>query len=421
MISRRGLLAAGTAVAAGAVAASCSPSANGTNKATRLPSGLPRGWVATWGAPSGGAEPGITEGWPRKSIRNILHTSIGGSAARIRLSNVYGTVPVRFDHVTLALGVASTSPAAKPGTMRDATFRGRRDVVVQPGTEVWSDRIDLELPEDSDILVTTYSRDKSGPVSYHPMAVQQNFMADGDDFAADEGPEKFVEENTWWRYVTEVAVLAPKSRGSVVPFGGSTTDGAGSTMSGNGRWSDFLARRLLTLPENRQLGVYNAGVSANRMLMDSNQFGHQGAGKIAFQRLDTDVLNRAGVRTLIISHGINDLWQPPIAPQTTTRLVEELQKIVTRCRTHGVRVVCCTMTPFKGWVGHNPDVEERRQEVNRFIRNSGQFDAVTDFVPAVADPNDPKRLRPEFDFGDHLHCNDAGYRAMAEAINLNDL
>lgn len=420
MISRRGLLVAGTAVAAGAVAASCS-SANGTKQGLRLPSGLPRGWVATWGAPSGGPEPLTDEGLPRKSIRNVLHTSIGGSAARVRLSNMYGTVPVRFDHVTLALAMESTSPAARPGTMRDVKFQGRADVVVQPGTEVWSDPVKLELPEDSDILVTTYSRDKSGPVSYHPMAVQQNFMADGEDVAADESPDRYVLENTFWRYVTEIAVLAPESPGTVVTFGGSTTDGSGSTMSGNGRWCNFLGRRLLTLPPNRQLGVFNAGVSANRMLMDSNRWGHMGAGKVAFHRLDTDVLNRAAVRTLIIAHGINDLWQPPLVPQTTSRLVAELQKIVSRCHTHGVRVVGTTLTPFKGWVGHNPDVEARRQEINRFIRNSELFDAVTDFVPAVADPRDPERIRPEFDFGDHLHCNDDGYRAMAEAIDLTAL
>ncbi|MQA08522.1 MAG: SGNH/GDSL hydrolase family protein [Pseudonocardiaceae bacterium] len=420
MISRRGVLAAGAAVAAGAVAASCArwePAASGVSQ----PGGLPDGWVGTWGAPAGGGEPNTERGLPYKSIRNLLHTNIGGQAVRLRMSNLYGAEPLELRHVTIALSAEPNTPAARPETMRDVTFSGQRTVVVPPGTEVWSDRVDLALPDDADILVTTYSTGASGPVSYHPMAVQFNYMAHGADLAAEPSAERFVAENSFWRYVTEVAVLAPEAAGTAVAFGGSSTDGSGSTMGGNGRWPDYLGRRLLELPPDRRMGVYNAGVSANRLLVDSNQYGHEGAGKVALDRLDRDVLDRAAARTLIMAHGINDLQQPPKVPNTPERLIEQFTKIVDRCHARNVRVVGTTLTPFKFWPSHNPETERERQKVNEFVRTSGLFDAVADFAAAVADPNDPELLRADYDFGDYLHCNDAGYEAMANSIDLSTL
>ncbi|TCP57381.1 lysophospholipase L1-like esterase [Tamaricihabitans halophyticus] len=420
MISRRGLFAAGMAVTAGAVVTSCTPWEKAAEGEER-PGGLPDGWVASWGAPAGGPEPDTSKGYPFKSIRNLLQISLGGSAVRVRMSNLYGKDPLELKHVTVAIQAEPNSPEARPESMRTATFDGAQAVVIQPGTEVWSDKVDLELPHNANLLVTTYATGGSGPVSYHPMAVQFNYMAEGKDFADDPRADRFTEQNSWWRYVTEVAVYAPQAAGAVATFGGSSTDGAGSTMGGNARWPDYLGRRLIDMAPKQQMGVYNAGVSANRLLVDSNNYGHEGAGKVGLERLQRDVIDRAGVRTLIVAHGLNDLQQPPKVPNTAQRVIEQFTRIVSRCHDNDIRVVGTTITPFKYWGTHNPETERERQEINEFVLHGGVFDAVADFDKAILDPNDPLAMRPEFDFGDHMHCNDAGYRAMADAINLERL
>jgi lysophospholipase L1-like esterase len=81
-------------------------------------------------------------------------------------------------------------------------------------------------------------------------------------------------------------------------------------------------------------------------------------------------------------------------------------------------VVGCTLPPYEGAFYYRPEDEAVRQALNTWIRESHAFDALVDFDAATRDPSHPTRLRPEFDPGDHLHPNDDGYRAMADAFKL---
>jgi lysophospholipase L1-like esterase len=368
-------------------------------------------WIGSWQAAPASAQAGTDQGHPNRTIRNVVHTSIGGKAARVRLSNAFGTAPVLMGHVTVALSTGSASVV--PGTMRAVTFGGLPSVTIPVGAEVVSDAVNLSVPADADLAVTVYTPLESGPATYHPQAYRENYFAAG-DHAADETGTPFAPATTSFHYVSGVEVRDSRARGAIVAFGDSITDGAWSTRGANLRWPDQLFDRLANRPAALRLGVLNAGISANRL---ASQGTSATAGPNGLARLDRDALTRAGVRTVVLMEGINDIQSSVPAAQ----LIMGLRQVVERSHAAGVRVVAGTIAPWKGWRTYTPEREEIRLAVNEFIRSAGIFDGVVDFDAALRDPADPGMLRPAFDSGDHLHPNDAGYRAMAGAVDLRSL
>ncbi len=368
---------------------------------------VPSGWVGTWAAaPGAGVAPG---GYPNYSIRNVVHTSIGGAQVRVRLSNTFGTAPLVLGRVTVA--VAGAAPAAVPGTMRTLLFGGRQTVTVPAAAEVLSDPVALTVPRDGDLLVTTFTPTPSGPVTYHAAGSQTSYFTRAGDFAAEEAGTSFTERTTAWHYVSGVEVRSAVG-GSVVAFGDSITDGAGSTTGANHRWPDLLSDRLAG-----RLGVLNAGIGGNRLLLDvpGSNFGRN-----ALARFADDVLSLGDVRTVILLEGINDIQQTPHQTDPA-QIISAYRQLIAQARARGIRVIGATMTPFKGWQVWDETLEATRQAVNTFIRDGGAFDAVIDFDAAVRDPADPLRMLAAYDGGDHLHPNDAGYQAMANAVDLSKL
>jgi len=378
-----------------------------TASSTATEQRTPGGWVGTWAAsPGAGVSPG---GYPNYSIRNVIHTSVGGTTARVRLSNTFGAGPLTFGHVTIA--VAATSPAAKPGTMRTLTFGGQQSVVVPAAAEVLSDPVALAVPRDADLLVTTYTPTPSGPVTFHSSARQTSYFTPTGDFADQESGAAFTEQTAAWHYVSGVDVQSPAD-GSVVVLGDSITDGSGSATGANHRWPDLLSDRL-----RGRLGVLNAGIGGNRLLLDvpGSSFGRN-----ALARFADDVLSLGGVRTLIVLEGINDIQQTPHQTDPA-QIISAYRQLIAQAKARGIRVLGGTLTPFKGWQVWDETLEATRQAVNTFIRTSHEFDGVIDFDAALRDPADPLTMLPAYDSGDHLHPNDAGYRAMADAVDLSRL
>jgi lysophospholipase L1-like esterase len=369
-------------------------------------------WTGTWETAPSGTAPAL----PGASIRNVVHTSVGGSAARVRVSNRLGTAPLQLDAVTVALQEwgRPTSPNAAPGSLRVATFAGRRSVTIPMGQDMVSDPVDLPIPADANLLVSVHTPADSGPATYHRSAFQANFLAQQGDRTADEPGTAYTVTLGSWYYVTGVDVLDAPAAGSVVAFGDSLTDGTGSTSSANRRWPDLLAARLRTLPAHLRLGVLNAGISGNRLLLEA------GGGPSALARLDADALSRAGVRTMIVLEGINDIKGTP-EQRDPLAIEDAYRRIVAHAHARGIRVVGATITPYGGYGAYTESREAVRLTVNAFIRNGALFDAVVDFDAVVRDPADPHRIRPAYDPGDHLHFNDTGMRALADGIDLGTL
>jgi lysophospholipase L1-like esterase len=368
-------------------------------------------WVGTWGSAQAGPAWWAPNGFPNRSVRNVVHDSVGGSAARIRFSNRFGTSPLVVDRSSVALGVSPDSAEAKPGTVHGLTFSGQSSVTIPAGAEVQSDPVAMTVPADTDLLVSLYMSQGSGPATYHPAANQISYLTTTGDHAMDESGAGFDQKIGSWVYVEEIDVQGSGAAGTVLTFGDSITDGGYATTNANHRWPDYLADRT------KQYGILNSGVSAGRLMLDGGNLDYGRAGLV---RLDDDVLNRTNVRTVILLQGINDMIQDP-RNNRPAEFAAAYKEFVARLHAKGIRVLASPITPIKGWGGYDDGLEATRQGINDFVLNSGTFDGIVDFAKALQDPQDPLKLRPEFDAGDHLHPSDAGNAAMAAAVDLTKL
>lgn len=374
-------------------------------------------WVGTWSTSAAAAEPNTLRGFSGMSIRNVVHTSIGGTGARIQLSNFYSTRPLTITHASMALAAAPSNPTAAAGTMRRLTFDNRPWVTIPPGGATTSDPVRLTLPDAADLLVTTYTPQASGSVTYHPHARQTSYLARGDR-TEDTAGAAYTEQSPYWRYLTAVDVWSKEAQGAVAVLGDSITDGITSTAGANHRWTDFLAERLRTEPGAPRFGVLNQGISGNRVLSDGTQFPPNNPS--ALSRFDRDVLSRTGVKAVIIELGVNDILRIPHVTDPT-KIVSGLKRLAEQAHARGLRVIGSTVTPFYGHRGYTPLLDAVREQINTQIRAGKVFDEVVDFDKALRDPISPLRLRPTYDSGDHLHPSDEGYRAMARVLDLQDL
>jgi lysophospholipase L1-like esterase len=352
-----------------------------------------------------------------QTVRMILRTSIGGHRARVRLSNAFGSAPVVVGAAHLAR--RATGSSIVPESDRPLTFAGKQSFTMMPGVVVVSDPVDLEVPALGDLAVSLYFPGDTGSPTTHSTGLRPTYVSTEGDFT---GRPEFALAGTTQQYywLSSVEVSAAADSSAIVAFGDSITDGARSTPDTNSSWPAVLAARLRANKATANLAVVNEGIGGNRLFTDATGL----AGVSALARLDRDVLSHPGVKWLMVLEGINDIGTlgaatPPAVPITSDALIWVLQQVIDRAHAHGIKVVGCTLTPYEGAGYARESGEVIRDTVNRWIRSSGAFDAVVDFEAATRDPNNPKRLRPEFDPGDHLHPNDAGYKAMADAIDLS--
>ncbi|MET8565728.1 SGNH/GDSL hydrolase family protein [Streptomyces flaveolus] len=308
-------------------------------------------------------------------------------------------------------GVRAQGADLRPGSNRPLTFGGARTVTVPAGEVAWSDPLPGRIAAGTDLLISLRTPDAAGPATGHRMAMQTSYTGQGGHTAEESGANWTQTTGSWW-YIDSVAVRPSRAAdGAVVALGDSITDGWQSTTDLNRRWPDYLARRLNAAGGPVQ-GVANEGISGNKVLAD-------GAGQAAPHRLDRDVLSQPGVRTVFLFEGVNDIKAH--TGVTADDLIAGYREIARRAHAAGTCVVAATVAPFKGWPEWDPAAESVRQEVNRFLRGSDDVDAVTDFDRVLRSPYDPERMLPFLDGGDHLHPNDKGMRAMADAVDLDGL
>ncbi|MFT2020072.1 SGNH/GDSL hydrolase family protein [Streptomyces sp. 796.1] len=408
------LVSAAIFVGVGKSDGTAAPTSGHGNEAAPASAGT---WVGTWSTSPAAAEPQRPNGFPKVSIRNVVRISVGGERVRIQLSNLYGNRPLTISHASVALAAAPNDPNAAGGTMRRLFFDKRPSVTIPAGRHVFSDPTGLRVPDASDLLVTTYSPTPSGAVTYHPHARQISYAAQG-DHAEDTAGLAFTQQSPYWRYLTGVDVWTGRATGSVVALGDSITDGSTSTTGANHRWPDFLAQRLRTERDAPRLGVLNQGISGNRVLTDGNLTPPNNPSGLS--RFDRDVLAQTGVRAVVIELGVNDILRNP-HETNPDRITGGLRQLVEQAHTRGLRVVGATLMPFYGHRGFTPELNAVREAVNEQIRSGEVFDEVVDFDAALRDPANHLRLLPRYDSGDHLHPSDEGYRAMAQALDLDHL
>ena len=375
-------------------------------------------WVGTWACsplhPARLADASTMQqadsGKQGVTIREVAHVSGGGDTLRVRFSNLFGTGPLVIG--TADIATTAQGSALVPGTDHAITFHGQPSVSIPAGALAFSDPIPLKAAPLSNLTVSFYLPNPSGPITEHQLANATSYHAPGNAVSQIE-LQSPTTVNTW-EYLNGIDVLTSNKDSAIVTLGDSITDGAYSSLNANDRWPDELARRLQADAKYRNFSIVNEAISGNRLLLD-------GAGPNALSRFDRDVIAQSGAKYLIILEGINDigtLERDANDHTTAADLILALDQLVERAHTHGILVIGATLTPYKGAGYYSDTGEAVRKAVNEWIRTSHTFDGVVDFDAAVRDPDHPGTFLPKYEHGDHLHPDDAGYKAMGDAIDL---
>ncbi|MFI2620311.1 SGNH/GDSL hydrolase family protein [Streptomyces sp. NPDC018584] len=391
-------------------------------------------FIGTWAAAPTAVPATDTTVYEDQTLRQRVHLSVAGTSVRVRFTNEFGTAP-------LTIGEAHAAQPAKDGpataidvgTDRELRFDGAASTTLAPGTQRWSDPVELPTTAGGDLVISLYLPQRTPADTTHSSAYQRNFVADGDVTGKpDVTPTS---TTTSWHFLSGVAVnrAGATADSALVALGDSITDGEHSSMDTNRRWPDLLAERMRADGQLAATGVVNAGIGGNRLLRDPNPVPGSPAesfaayfGESGLKRFDRDVLGQPGARAVTVLLGVNDLGAPGIAAPaseevTAPEIIEGYRQLIRRSHQHGLKIIGTTILPFEGdTLGYyTPQRESVRRTVNAWIRTSGAFDGVADFDAAVRDPGRPGRLLPAYNSGDGLHPNDAGMAAMARAFPLH--
>ena len=374
-------------------------------------------WAAGWAAspvigsdiPWSTCPAGV--GLTDQTVRNVVFVSTGGSSVRVRLTNAFGEHSIEVGSASVA--VQASGASAAPGTLRTLTFGGQSQNLLAAGGDALSDPVALTVRPLTTLLVSVYVPDSTGPVTNHPFTAQGNYLAAGDQVGA-AAAGGFADTPCWMLADAVDVRVSGRVAGAVVALGDSITDTANTTGNANRRWPDQLARRLAAVP-GRTLSVVNAGLGGNRVLEPRD--GAPFYGVAALARLDRDVYAQTGVRDVILLEGVNDVGYNASADA----IIAGYRQIIAQTHARGLRIIGATLTPIKGSIIGSDSQLATWAAVNTWIRTSHAFDWVIDFAQATGAAGDPEALNPAYDSGDHLHPNDAGTLAMANAIDLGTL
>jgi lysophospholipase L1-like esterase len=372
-------------------------------------------WTGTWAASPMLADGARMRPFANTTLREIVHISNGGAQVRLRFTNEFGVDPLTISNAHVALSAGG--PDTKAGTDHAVMFGGAANVRIAPGAAIYSDPVDFAVAPLSDIAVSFFVPSQNMRAeTAHISAFQDNFVADGDQTPAVSLTQ--AKPTTSWYFFSGIDVPAAEGARAIVTLGDSITDGTASTRNANLRWPNVLAARLKQERGMENVAVLDEGIGGNRVLNEQS-------GPSAISRFDRDVLGQNGVKYLVILEGINDIGRlsagrmmGPEDEIDAQQLKHGLAQIADRAHQHGIKVFAATLTPYGGAGYWSDKGEQVRKDYNNWIRNCGLFDGVIDFDKITQDPANPDRFNPTYDSGDHLHPNDAGYKAMGEGIDL---
>ena len=378
-------------------------------------------WFATWYAAPQNYNilfPGVTVppmAISNQSIRQIVHTSHGGSLVRVKLTNLFGTAPVTFAEARIARSTGNGG--IDPGTNRTLRFGGNSSVTLAPGEERWSDPVYLQVPTQSDLAISLYVPLNTPVVTTHTIGMQTNYLSPGDQAGATVMGNATTTSMYFWLSEVDAWTADPSDK-VVVAFGDSITDGYGSTIDANRRWPNDLDNRVQAAAEDLgHVSVVNAAIAGNRWIYD-------GVGPAGVTRFAHDVAGVSGATHVMILLGINDIGIGEQIPQqnvSADQIIAAMKATIAQAKASRIKIYLGTITPYQGASYYDEAGEMKREAVNAFVRSANGSDGVLDFDQVVRDPSNPTALLPAYDSGDHLHPNDAGYQAMANSIDLGVL
>jgi lysophospholipase L1-like esterase len=346
-----------------------------------------------------------------QTVRMVVRASIGGDRVRVRFSNAYGSGPLTIAAARIALQAKGS--VIVPDSDRVLTFGGNPSFVIPPGAPAVSDPVELKVPKLGYLAISLYIAGEPTAATIHFTGLHTTYISKTGDFTKAREIADPVTTQSWY-WIAGVDVFAPADAAAIVAFGDSITDGATSTPDTDRSWPSRLAERLADNKATANVAVVNHGISGNQLLAD-------GMGISALARFDSDVLSQPGVKWLVVLEGINDIGMSSMmggAEVSAAELIGAHKQLIERAHMHGIKAVGATLLPYGGATYYSEKGEAVRKAVNQWIRASGDYDSVLDFDALLQDPKNPNQMNPEYFINDHLHPNDAGYKLMADSIDL---
>lgn len=365
--------------------------------------------------------PFVASALNNQTVRSIVHLSLGGDTIRVRVSNTFGDKPLTVD--AASVGIRDIGSSIVSGSLNTLTFGGESSIIIPIGADVFSDPLDLSVANDSDLAINLYVAGESPLPTIDDVANKTSYVSvSGDATSSETMPTNTTVDFSY--FTSGVDVLSHRNTRTIVAVGASLTDGFGADLDASNNYPSELARRFFAQPGMKNTSVVNAAISGNRLLAPATIF-----GPAATARLDSDVLGQSGVTHILIEHGTNDIGLPEIGfilPEgdtadhvTAAQLIAGMKQVITKAHTRDIKVIGGTLLPYKGAAYYTEEGEAKRQALNEWIRTSGAFDGYVDFDAALRDPSDPLQINPALQIGDNLHPNAAGYKAMADAVDLD--
>lgn len=381
-------------------------SASGTLKQTK--------WVGTWATAPQLVEPNNMPPQPglsNNTIRQVVRVSIGGEKLRMRFSNAFSKEPVIIK--TVAVAVAKEGSGIEAATQQILRFNGAEAVTMPPSGEAYSDPLSFTLAPGSRLAITIYFGNTSATATGHPGSRTTSYILPSNQIGSVDFADAVTTDH--WYVINSIEVMADAGAFTIAALGNSITDGRGSGTNKQNRWTDILSQRLLSHKDTKNIGVLNLGIGGNCVLRG-------GLGPTALNRFDRDILSQSGVKWLLILEGINDIGgirNAASALKVARELIDAYSLMADKAHARGIKVYGCTILPFEKSFYDTPYRQQARDTVNEWIRTTDKFDAVIDFDKIMRNPDDIKKINSDLHDGDMLHPNQAGYKKMGEAIDLN--
>lgn len=368
-------------------------------------------WVGTWACAPQTVDKSFmpyNNQMTNRSVRQVVKVSIGGNVIRLQLSNELSSEPVEITSVYIAK--AGNGPEIYKTSAKYLQFGKKRQVVIPAGKAVFSDALKFKLQPLERVSITiNYLKAPKEP-TVHMGSRTTSYILRGVTNSYTDFTTAFKEDH--WFNISAIDVL-DATASSIAILGNSITDGKGSTTNAQDRWPDFLSAALnngagFNLFKVGKTGILNLGIGNNRILS-------VGLGAPGKERFDRDILAQRGLRAVIIFEAINDIGTSTNPDETARKLVEAYQVMIKKARQRGLKVYMGTITPFRGCRGYFTEEREKaRKIVNSWIRTTHEIDGFIDFDTLMRDPSAPEQLRREWQIGDWLHPNPAGYKQMGE-------
>ena len=395
-------------------------------------------WVGAWGSPA--VESGVVLGESLhmqdyipagSTIRTVLTPTLSGSKIRLKFSNLYGKTALTINEVTVAQ-TGSTDDMVVGNTITQVTFNGgHKDVIIAPGSEIFSDEIDFQVTALKKISVSSYYKNTTTMYTTGLYNAKTYLASSLGNRTHKEGMTVFATKFQFTSgaitytpipFLTRLDVYAQDAY-SVVIIGDSTVTNEIPLML-----AEKLHKNGIT-----NVGFVMSGIIGNELLNDGTGLLGKIYGESMLDRARRDAFDVAGVKYVIVKIGVNDVLHPMLDSNEgkmplmqSSQVIKGYRDLAQMAFGKGVKMYLCTRTPYKGYerafmgskdLTWTQQGENTLLEINSWVKNSSTSFNYAGYIDldAVRDPGDSAKLRSQMT-SDGVHFTRYGQIAITDLI-----